>query len=178
MLTACGIETNLKSESSSTRQLQVATVLTACGIETFKLLQCTKIFHIVLQQCLPLAVLKQAATSETIQENKKVATVLTACGIETSLTTNKFSRRFHPVATVLTACGIETNHHFVRCLQSHLAVATVLTACGIETRKCFVLHNVLIVATVLTACGIETPSISSVVPLYSTGCNSAYRLRY
>ena len=59
----------------------VATVLTACGIET----------------------IHEGADVEAIQE---VATVLTACGIETgySITAHTDVR----VATVLTACGIET----------------------------------------------------------------------
>ena len=65
----------------------VATVLTACGIETMLLL--------------PLLLLSLLL----------VATVLTACGIET-LPTNKSSstRGLYTVATVLTACGIETSH--------------------------------------------------------------------
>ena len=62
----------------------VATVLTACGIETygnavFKLLTVTP-----LQQYLPLAVLKLAALHATfVVLVLLVATVLTACGIET-----------------------------------------------------------------------------------------------
>ena len=61
----------------------------------------------MLQQCLPLAVLKLAAKIIIEVPNNKVATVLTACGIETP------SRPFAlmdlaTVATVLTACGIET----------------------------------------------------------------------
>ena len=56
MLTACGIETELNL--FSTFHDFVATVLTACGIETFS-------YHI------------------NIINLKEVATVLTACGIET-----------------------------------------------------------------------------------------------
>ncbi len=59
----------------------VATVLTACGIETIKGIR--------------------------FDWYTIVATVLTACGIETDskeLTVNLW----HGVATVLTACGIET----------------------------------------------------------------------
>ena len=38
---------------------------------------------IQLQQCLPLAVLKQVRMALTVRIFKRVATVLTACGIET-----------------------------------------------------------------------------------------------
>ena len=60
----------------------VATVLTACGIETW--IPCD-------------------ARADTI-----VATVLTACGIETIQKTQLIQIRIYQVATVLTACGIET----------------------------------------------------------------------
>ena len=60
----------------------VATVLTACGIETrkdlFKAMQTKK----KLQQYLPLAVLK-LIDDDLFIELRIVATVLTACGIET-----------------------------------------------------------------------------------------------
>ena len=59
----------------------VATVLTACGIETLIISRKT---YLIL----------------------KVATVLTACGIETI--NSSFYIFFIYVATVLTACGIET----------------------------------------------------------------------
>ena len=61
----------------------VATVLTACGIETCNI----NFFHFFLllglQQCLPLAVLKLAEYSTVQRMKSVVATVLTACGIET-----------------------------------------------------------------------------------------------
>ena len=60
----------------------VATVLTACGIETCHLLD-TFIHYLI------------------------VATVLTACGIETPYTSTEIDGTYR-VATVLTACGIET----------------------------------------------------------------------
>ena len=64
----------------------VATVLTACGIETNHTRAFIYIASIELQQYLPLAVLKQAGEffhfSKLI---KSVATVLTACGIETDV---------------------------------------------------------------------------------------------
>ena len=61
----------------------VATVLTACGIETFTTL--SNFFkNVSLQQYLPLAVLKlNSEICCCMQSKKLVATVLTACGIET-----------------------------------------------------------------------------------------------
>ena len=131
----------------------VATVLTACGIETGWVSQDGR--RCKLQQYLPLAVLKLNFHSTKLQKTFgcnstyrlrywnqqmkellvslcKVATVLTACGIETW----NVIRHHLPlsiVATVLTACGIETFWAWLvqRDLRSH--VATVLTACGIET---------------------------------------------
>ena len=67
----------------------VATVLTACGIETW-LIYC----HL-LQRC-----------------DVDVATVLTACGIETPYMFFYKHSYYGHVATVLTACGIETLCHF------------------------------------------------------------------
>ena len=64
----------------------VATVLTACGIETLAQHTC-EIF------------------------SRTVATVLTACGIETCVRRSRFNI-FNFVATVLTACGIETGEKF------------------------------------------------------------------
>ena len=85
----------------------VATVLTACGIETqilafllcirrqlslqqylplavLKLHPYNRLHRCTLQQYLPLAVLKLLARSSVLR-NTNVATVLTACGIETRL---------------------------------------------------------------------------------------------
>ena len=60
----------------------VATVLTACGIETYNIgLQ--RLLNRVLQQCLPLAVLKLDVDVVEDATSINVATVLTACGIET-----------------------------------------------------------------------------------------------
>ena len=83
----------------------VATVLTACGIETTNLSR-----------------LKSYVAT--------VATVLTACGIETgrNFTTFIFNIRF--VATVLTACGIETTTYYFSTvkaiqLQQYLPLAVL-----------------------------------------------------
>ena len=60
VLTACGIETSLRYyEDSLGIWSQVATVLTACGIETCRGLSTFSLFNESrLQQYLPLAVLK------------------------------------------------------------------------------------------------------------------------
>ena len=63
--------------------ITVATVLTACGIETNDMVQ-------------------------AITDSYSVATVLTACGIETNNNTILCQSHSLAVATVLTACGIET----------------------------------------------------------------------
>ena len=61
----------------------------------------------MLQQYLPLAVLKLEHSSVGNTTVVLVATVLTACGIETCDTPCRHN--YHQnVATVLTACGIET----------------------------------------------------------------------
>ena len=87
----------------------VATVPTACGIETT--------IYVRINSCKVF-----------------VATVPTACGIETvafSFLLVATSR----VATVPTACGIETCMQRRNKFMVDNAVATVPTACGIETRK-------------------------------------------
>ena len=61
----------------------VATALTACGIETLKCLTHMAKSMLTLQQRLPLAVLKPQPTRNQKILNV-VATALTACGIETN----------------------------------------------------------------------------------------------
>ena len=61
----------------------------------------------MLQQYLPLAVLKLNLSLASFIRRVKVATVLTACGIETVIESGRMIPRL-TVATVLTACGIET----------------------------------------------------------------------
>ncbi len=68
----------------------VATVLTACGIETCRSTS-HKAQYAVLQQYLPLAVLKLDFATCQFDNRTIVATVLTACGIETRLDTRAFS---------------------------------------------------------------------------------------
>ena len=88
----------------------VATVPTACGIETGTCLlphyqQC----FCKLQQYLPLAVLKRFGIKDKcFNESCCVATVPTVYGIETSLELILFLYKNLLVAIVPTACGIET----------------------------------------------------------------------
>ena len=73
--------------------IEVATVLTACGIETFH--ACSLFFSsfVRLQQCLPLAVLKRWSLTVKAFCFNGVATVLTACGIETIVNTGTWALR-------------------------------------------------------------------------------------
>ena len=83
-------------------------MLTACGIETDIKAGAVVETGVLLQQCLPLAVLKHPRYHAHLFMCMIVATVLTACGIETTSTRN--ITFYHFVATVLTACGIETDN--------------------------------------------------------------------
>ena len=137
--------------------LHVATVLTACGIETF-------------------------AEPVMAMITLAVATVLTACGIETMV--NLLAKWWlATVATVLTACGIETLdnciNNFVCCISCNSAyrlrywneiimsmIKTMIEGCNSAYRLRYWNNNlqhfeliffwIYKVATVLTACGIET----------------------
>ena len=106
--------------------MEVATALTACGIETSKrILYCNKTWS--LQQHLPLAVLKRI-NHDDFPPCYKVATALTACGIETNTPLKTCSAL--KVATALTACGIETIilssvRRYVTQLQQHLPLAVL-----------------------------------------------------
>ena len=67
---------------------EVATVLTACGIETSVRHNTFDKEAFLLQQYLPLAVLKLASSPKCERPGLDVATVLTACGIETYIMAN------------------------------------------------------------------------------------------
>ena len=137
----------------------------------------------MLQQYLPLAVLKPFRVFDTIYKELLVATVLTACGIETQADMtvcywNGTLQQYLPLAVLKPNYISRRNRNQVygscnstyrlrywnisgaRTLTStFLSVATVLTACGIETRQTFLVfltQDNPTVATVLTACGIET----------------------
>ena len=58
VLTACGIETFIYLQERKKNRSVVATVLTACGIETKYSLLLMSCYSFELQQYLPLAVLK------------------------------------------------------------------------------------------------------------------------
>ena len=85
----------------------VATVLTACSIETNNSSTGLILFMKKLQQFLPLAVLKHIVRRQ-VPAHIVVATVLTACSIET-IWEAPLTSGFPQVATVLTACSIETD---------------------------------------------------------------------
>ena len=110
----------------------VATVLTACGIETK--VHILKWFLLSLNRCnstYRLRYWNKISVFNNTLNSQKVATVLTACGIETKWCPVSTNTQMQ-VATVLTACGIETKYRNNISIKSYL-VATVLTACGIET---------------------------------------------
>ena len=88
----------------------VATVLTACGIET--------------------AQIKKGEKNET----SKVATVLTACGIETNAKAGVVAE-FLKVATVLTACGIETAIALAKATQGPAALQQYLPLAVLKHHK-------------------------------------------
>ena len=84
----------------------VATVPTACGIETILQRPLCQIHNSLLQQCLPLAVLKQYSKTYAYER-------LSSCNSAYRL--RYWNSRIHAsrftdvsVATVPTACGIET----------------------------------------------------------------------
>ena len=109
VLTACGIETEVK-ENKRKASVLVATVLTACGIETLHVLHETFLKCWKLQQYLPLAVLKQAVTTSIIiHKISKLQQYLPLAVLKPRDFCWSKSRT-HCVATVLTACGIETNN--------------------------------------------------------------------
>ena len=130
VLTACGIETDREAFKRLALAIQVATVLTACGIETFRQPYSPSSFCL-LQQYLPLAVLKRSKL------------LLYRFWIHSCNSTYRL-RYWNPQP------------------ESHLLFSVIL----------------LRVATVLTACGIETNKISNNHLIVSLSCNSTYRLRY
>ena len=77
VLTACGIETKQKCLKSKMILLKVATVLTACGIET--LVHATfvvAVLELVLQQYLPLAVCDEGCEAAEAQSDDEARTSL------------------------------------------------------------------------------------------------------
>ena len=90
---------------------RVATVLTACGIETLNFFKISSTIFTVLQQCLPLAVLKLVNNS-----NGFVGLNISCNSAYRLRYWNAIKAYFlksfdFNVATVLTACGIETNSY-------------------------------------------------------------------
>ena len=183
--------------------MSVATVLTACGIETLLSFINATPWHVALQQYLPLAVLKQSLQAHfeppfsscnstyrlrywNCREelgyaviDRVVATVLTACGIETSQLSTCL-KVFMPNSCNSTYRLRYWNRPTSLSAQYAVRyVATVLTACGIETK----LHQMLL-DVVLVPLQQYLPlavlklwgSVNSTIIQFC--CNSTYRLRY
>ena len=121
----------------------VATVLTACGIETW-IITTTLFVVCSLQQCLPLAVLKQAIFTT------KPVVIMPCCNSAYRLRYWNFatlcaSSESSPVATVLTACGIETwkiprakpNYwRLQQCLPLAVLKLTIPGTQGVQGKRC------------------------------------------
>ena len=90
--TACGIETRFPC-SSAGEMLKVATAPTACGIETCGGSDYDTDSY-VLQQHLPLAVLKPTIKGSIEVGAPQVATAPTACGIETLIATTYYTPNY------------------------------------------------------------------------------------
>ena len=153
----------------------------------------------VLQQCLPLAVLKPGQVLYKSLVGFWVATVLTACGIETAFK-NRTNECYNSVATVLTACGIETHRYvhnqedssscnsayrlrywnpdsIVKCakeykLQQCLPLAVLKRRKSTKNIRIYLLQQCLPLAVLKLS-----PNSKKNAENFE-GCNSAYRLRY
>ena len=108
----------------------VATVLTACGIETLSIYIFYYLSDTWLQQCLPLAVLKQPKINPYNQQHNSCNSAYRLWYWNTILL-QFFLLQLRLVATVLTACGIETGL-LIRCpitisslLQQYLPLAVL-----------------------------------------------------
>ena len=160
----------------------VATVLTACGIETLlRLLLLLRLLR-MLQQYLPLAVLKLSHSYNNyftpifrlLQQYLPLAVLKPVSFTWITAELNRSSCNSTYRLRYWNVCCFEFSFYF-----SPL-VATVLTACGIETLLDCAQLSLLVfeVATVLTACGIETFFKLRFLPFERVCCNSTYRLRY
>ena len=160
----------------------VATVLTACGIETAvigsndwrgyscnstyrlrywneqgkRIKTAVLCFNVLLQQYLPLAVLKQLFKHMlTYSFSSKLQQYLPLAVLKHRQKTWMLSCHFVPVATVLTACGIETKNIFMWRTKIQSCNSTYRLRYW-NSKMAFATRRSLFVATVLTACGIET----------------------
>ena len=166
VLTACGIETVHSYDELAQHLLIVATVLTACGIETYSFLRLVAIK--LLKGCNSAYRLRYWNTPPWIKGGGanfgRVATVLTACGIETLYHVHYIWSNYTLVATVLTACGIETWLKILCSIISNWALQQCLPLAVLkleEFDECRIFRHR--VATVLTACGIETYFVLSTI---------------
>ena len=109
----------------------VATVLTACGIETILIsLTYTCKIKMKLQQYLPLAVLKRSIvhlSQKLFQLQQYLPLAVLKHKLFTKTSNNLALQQYLPLAV------LKLSQHLVIVLQLDPLVATVLTACGIET---------------------------------------------
>ena len=155
VLTACGIETGT-IRPITPEIVRVATVLTACGIETIANSPTAINFFSCnstyrLRYWNAVIIYSSPSNSCVLQQYLPLAVLKRNCSILNNTVL------ISTVATVLTACGIETQTLLNKRMWC-LNVATVLTACGIETiaESSSLARLISSVVTVLTACGIET----------------------
>ena len=127
------LKLDLMVEGKFDEDLHVATVLTACGIETLKQKRIT--IHRIAPSCnsaYRLRYWNQIKYSKQ-KKNIKVATVLTACGIETIQYYFQARTKYNSLQQCLPLAVLKLNN--VLAYDDYVViVATVLTACGIETR--------------------------------------------
>ena len=154
----------------------------------------------MLQQCLPLAVLKQNKFRIVRPEGTLVATVLTACGIETM---NNFGAEHHRqrcnsayrlrywnflalIQRVRNDLGCNSAYRLrywnfrnvPMLLQPYGCCNSAYRLRYWNYKKFLEIWYCGHVATVLTACGIETTRVFIIKSIFIDSCNSAYRLRY
>ena len=179
MLTACGIETWI-CPTCSVKDATVATVLTACGIETVTWSSINRFVSQSLQQCLPLAVLKRNhcwfAFSDLFCCNSayrlrywNITPCCLASWIANASCNSAYRLRYWNLdwwyvstkngrlqqCLPLAVLKLHIHNNFNICIYGRLQQCLPLAVLKLST-KFTILVTSVIVATVLTACGIET----------------------
>ena len=158
----------------------VATVLTACGIETSSTSKFWQAKQSLLQQCLPLAVLKLCIRSLYKEwVSIYVATVLTACGIETRLESFCFLCLFTALQQCLPLAVLKP------VINSTVHISTFY-CCNSAYRLRYwndvnILKAINLIVSQLQQClplAVLKPTTAITVTITFLSCNSAYRLRY
>ena len=144
VLTACGIETKFHA-CYHYYIIYIATVLTACGIETYQIAPLfTEPFYINCNSAYRLRYWNQNARRCNDFAGGLIATVLTACGIET-----RSKKKAMVMMFILFDCNSAYRLRYWNLLLLKLflvlaKIATVLTACGIETFIAYVMRIIYI----------------------------------